>query len=120
MVIDRQPCWAMVGALLAAPQLVEVSASRRAAAPVLTVRSTLSRAFGAVREPPVATLSRPFKRHRHSWLRAKEAALPDRSRIFMRACTKILLLKTGDQIGLEGLPLMLSASLLPGIHKTLT
>jgi hypothetical protein len=28
--------------------------------------------------------------------------------------------KTGNQIGLEGLPLIFSASPLPGIHKTFT
>jgi hypothetical protein len=28
--------------------------------------------------------------------------------------------KTGNQIGLEGLPLIFNASLLPGIHKILT
>jgi hypothetical protein len=39
---------------------------------------------------------------------------------FEMAGTEILKNKTRNQIGLEGLPLMFSASLLPGIHKTLT
>jgi hypothetical protein len=36
------------------------------------------------------------------------------------ACTENLPRKTGNQIGLEGLPLIFNASLLPGIHKILT
>jgi hypothetical protein len=39
---------------------------------------------------------------------------------FEMACTENLQRKTRNQIGLEGLPLIFSASLLPGIHKTLT